>query len=185
MECFVDLDVQRNPEIPMWVVLNGLYECLHRALAPDNSAGIAVAFPGYSSTSLGRTMRLMGGRMELQGLIESEWLGGIRDYVRIGPVLEIPLNARHRALRRVQAKSSPERLRRRLSKRHGLDESQARTRIPDDAIEKVRLPFVQLRSRTTRQTFPLFLRLGPDEPAPVEGAFNAYGLSQVATIPWF
>jgi len=70
-------------------------------------------------------------------------------------------------------------------KRHGLDETQARERIPDSAAETLHLPFVQLRSGSTGQTFRLFLCLGPAQPTPVSGEFNAYGLSQNATVPWF
>ena len=72
-----------------------------------------------------------------------------------------------------------------LMKRHGLDETQARERILDSAAEKVDLPFVQLQSRSTGQTFRLFLSLDPEQSAPTPGDFNAYGLSRNATIPWF
>jgi CRISPR-associated endonuclease Csy4 len=31
----------------------------------------------------------------------------------------------------------------------------------------------------------LFVELGPSALGPVAGAFNSYGLSSAATIPWF
>ena len=109
----------------------------------------------------------------------------MRDHVNVGALAHVPAGATHRTLRRVQAKSNPERLRRRLMKRHGLDETQARERIPDNAAKTLNLPFLQLRSCSTGQTFRLFLSLGPEQPAPASGEFNAYGLSQNATGPWF
>ena len=109
----------------------------------------------------------------------------MHDHVKASGLARVPTDAAHRTFRRVQAKSSPERLRRRLVKRYGLDETQARERIPDSAAEMLHLPFVELRSSTSGQTFRLFLSLGAEQPAPVSGKFNTYGLSRTATIPWF
>ena len=130
-------------------------------------------------------MRLLGSQQALQALTATGWLSGMHDHVKASGLARVPTDAAHRVLRRVQAKSSPERLRRRLIKRHGLDETQARERIPDSATETLHLPFVQLRSSSTGQTFRLFLSLGAEQPAPVSGKFNTHGLSQTATIPWF
>ena len=187
MECFVDLELRPDPEFAAHLLLGALYTKLHGALAPSNKMGIAVCFPGYQSRppTLGTRMRLLGSRLALQMLSRTDWLNGMHDHVRIGALAEVPVDVPYRTLRRVQAKSNPERLRRRLMKRHGLDETQARERILDSAAEKVDLPFVQLQSRSTGQTFRLFLSLDPEQSAPTPGDFNAYGLSRNATIPWF
>ncbi len=187
MECFVDIELRPDPECAAHLLLSALYAKLHRALESNNGTGIAVCFPGHQTRppSLGTCMRLLGSRATLQALTSSEWLGGMRDHVKVGTVSSVPPDSTHRMLRRVQAKSNPERLRRRLIQRHGLDEAQARERIPDSAAETLNLPFVQLHSGSTGQTFRLFLSVGPEQPAPVPGEFNAYGLSQNATIPWF
>jgi CRISPR-associated endonuclease Csy4 len=187
MECFMDIALRPDAEYPAHVLLSTLYDKLHRALAPNNTAGIAAYCPEYKThpASLGTRLRLLESRSSLQALARSDWLGGLRDHVKVGPVNNVPAGTVHRVVRRVQAKSSPERLRRRLMKRHGFDEAQARQRIPDSAAETLNYPFVQLRSRSTGQTFRLFLRVGPDEPEPSPGTFNPYGLSQTATVPWF
>lgn len=187
MECFVDIELRPDPEFAAHLLLGALYAKLHRTLVPDNSTGIAVCFPGHQThpPALGTCMRLLGSRAALQALISTDWLSGMRDHVKVGALAGVPADAPHRTLRRVQAKSNPERLRRRLMKRQCLDETQARERIPDSAAETLNLPFVQLRSRSTGQTFRLFLSLGPEQPAPASGEFNAYGLSQKATVPWF
>ena len=70
-------------------------------------------------------------------------------------------------------------------RRHDLDAQDAHQRIPDEAARFVNLPFVQLRSTSTSQTFRLFIEHGPGQSNPIAGDFNAYGLSQVATVPWF
>ena len=187
MECSVDIDLLPDPEFPTHLLLGPLYAKLHRALAPSNKMGIAVCFPGHQShpPTLGTRMRLLGSRTALQALSGTDWLNGMHDHVKVSALAEVPVDAPHRTLRRVQVKSNPERLRRRLMKRHGLDKPQARERIPDSVAETLNLPFVQLQSRSTGQTFRLFLRLDPEESAPAQGEFNAYGLSQNATVPWF
>ena len=187
MECFVDIDVRPDPEFAAHLLLGALYAKLHGALIPDNRLCIAVCFPGYQTRppALGMRMRLLGIHSALQVLTTSEWLSGLRDHVKVGGLTNVPAGAVHRPLRRVQVKSSPERLRRRLMSRHGLTAAQARESIPDSAAQMLRLPFLQLRSRSTGQTFRLFLRLGSEQPVPVAGKFNAYGLSHDATVPWF
>ena len=187
MDHFLDIQLRPDPEIAAHHLLGALYAKLHRALVLRRSTGVAVCFPGYQSRplSLGVCLRLLGSRPTLDELTQTDWLSGMRDHVTVGTVAEVPATATHRTLRRVQAKSNPDRLRRRLAKRHGLDEAQARERIPDSAAETLHLPFVQLRSSSTGQTFPLFLSLGKAQAVPLPGEFNAYGLSQCATTPWF
>ena len=192
MDHFVDIHLLPDPELPAHVLMSALYAKLHRALVTggDGNAGsIAISFPGYSdrpgAINLGRSMRLLGSQPGLQALASTGWLGSLRDQVSVNTAAAVPSTATHRSLRRVQAKSNPERLRRRLIKRHGIDEAEARNRIPDSATEMLTLPFLQLRSASTGQNFRLFLRLGPAQATAASGSFNTYGLSATATIPWF
>lgn len=146
-----------------------------------------MSFPGYDerAPTLGSRMRLVGPEGLLARLMAQDWLKGMRDHSQVLSIAPVPALARHRTLRRVQAKSSPERLRRRLMKRQGLDEAQVLERIPDAAAERLALPFVVLGSASTGQSFRLFLRQGPLEPEPRPGRFSAYGLSTTATVPHF
>jgi CRISPR-associated endonuclease Csy4 len=187
MDCFLDIELRRDPEFPDHQLLAALYAKLHRVLLPNNTANIAVCFPGHQlrPPSLGKGMRLFGSSAALLALISADWLKGVRDHTKVGDIADVPADVACRALRRVQTKSNPERLRRRLMKRHGLNEGQARERIPDSAAEMLNLPFVQLHSHSTGQQFRLFLSLGPEQPTASPGDFNAYGLSRTATIPWF
>lgn len=187
MDYFVDLELLSDPEFAAHLLLAALYAKLHRALVAHSSTGIAVSFPGHQTNppSLGTRMRLLGSQQALEALTATDWLSGMHDHVKVRALAGVPTDAAHRILRRVQAKSSPERLRRRLMKRYGLDETLARERIPDSAAEMLHLPFVQLHSRSTGQMFRLFLSLSAEQPAPVSGKFNTHGLSRNATVPWF
>lgn len=187
MDHYVDIDVQPDPEFAAHQLMSALYAKLHRALAAQASTGIGVSFPGLDSKAphLGTRLRLHGSRADLSALLAVDWLAGMRDHVALMPPTPVLATAQHRTVRRVQVKSSPERLRRRLMRRHAVDEQEARQRIPDDAARLAQLPFVQLRSTSTGQNFRLFIEHGPLQPSVLSGTFNAYGLSQQATIPWF
>lgn len=186
---YLDLQLRPDPETAPTQLLAALYTRLHRALATQGSADIAVSFPDYSDQrhTLGECLRLFGSEAALQPWATGVWLGSLRDHVSsmAAAPLPVPAHAAHRTLRRVQVKSSPERLRRRLMKRHQLSESQARERIPDSVGRVTDLPYVPMASTSTAQQFKLFLALGAAQPQPQAGDFNTYGLSATATVPWF
>lgn len=187
MRHYVDIHLLSDPEFPAHQLMAALYAKLHRVLVLVQSSSIGVSFPGYATkpAALGSILRLVGPGADLTRLMEHDWLKGMRDHVEVEPVNAVPANAVHRSLRRVQAKSSPDRLRRRQMRRHELTADQARERVPDDAAEMLDLPFVKLASASTGQAFPLYLRLGPAEPTRMPGPFNTFGLSASATIPCF
>jgi len=187
MHHYVDIQLRRDPEITEVQLMAALFAKLHRALVFMPASRIAVSFPGYglAPPRLGNCLRLIGAEEDLQGLVASSWLGGMLDHVKLDPIAPVPLTTEFRTLRRVQAKSSPERLRRRHMRRHGISEAEANQRVPDDAAERLSLPFLHVASGSTGQHFRLFLRLGPASSTPEIGAFDAYGLSARASIPWF
>lgn len=187
MDHHIDIDLQPDPEFPAHQLMGALYAKLHRTLAAQNSTGIGVSFPGFSlrAPHLGTRLRLHGNLAALSALMARDWMTGMRDHVTLTAATPVPETAKHCVVRRVQVKSSAERLRRRLMRRHDLDAQEAQQRIPDEVARLVNLPYVQLRSTTTGQSFRLFIDHGPAQSHAIEGSFNAYGLSHMATIPWF
>lgn len=187
MSHYIDIHLRPDPEFPAHLLMGALYGKLHRALALARATSIGVSFPGYQGApaSLGCALRLIGPEKDLERLMEDGWLKGMRDHIEVVSATRVPTSAVPRTLRRVQAKSSPERLRRRQMRRHGLSVEDAFERVPDSCAEVLRLPFLSIASASTGQTFRLFLRLGPATTGNEDGAFNAYGLSGSATIPWF
>ncbi|WP_434990467.1 type I-F CRISPR-associated endoribonuclease Cas6/Csy4 [Xanthomonas melonis] len=188
MDHYVDIQLRPDPELAPHQLLSGLYVRLHRILAQHERQDIGVSFPRYDARkpSLGSHLRLHGPQNALQTLMAPPWLQGMQDHLTVSDIYPTPAGVQHRRVMRVQAKSSPSRLRRRAMRRHGLDAEAALQRIPDSASERLQLPFVVLGSRSTGQpSFPLFIRQGPLSSTPVPGTFNSYGLSQDATVPWF
>ncbi len=186
MSHYLDILLRPDPEIAPHQLMAALYARLHLALVQLNSSTLGVSFPGYAEkpASLGNSLRMVGPEADLLRLLALPWLGGLQDHLHTLAIAAVPPQVGYRRLSRVQAKSNPERLRRRQMKRHGLSEAEAHARVPDSCIEMLALPFIALRSASTGQSFRLFLRCEATS-APVSGAFNAYGLSATATVPWF
>lgn len=188
MDRYLDIQLLPDPEFPARQLLSTLCAKLHRALVQLGRDDIGISFPGHDDAvpSLGSHLRLHGSEAALSALSALPWLGGLAGLLRQTAIQTVPTQARHRQVQRVQAKSNPERLRRRAMRRHGIDAATARQRIPDSAAETLHLPCVELGSRSTGQpSFPLYIRHGPVQQTPAVGPFNAYGLGKGATVPWF
>jgi CRISPR-associated endonuclease Csy4 len=187
MDHYIDIRLLPDPEFPPPVLMNALFSKLHRRLVEAGGGEIGVSFPGYREDppQLGQRLRLHGSLTALDRLMQAEWLSGMRDLLHVEGPFELPPVQGYRQVHRVQAKSSPERLRRRRMKRHHLSPEQARRAVPDEAAERLRLPYVVLDSRSTGQRFRLFIRQGPLQDRPGNGTFSHYGLGNGATVPWF
>lgn len=185
MDHYLDIRLRTDPDFASVDLLSALISKLHRALVRSTDGNVGISFPSAKARHLGEHLRLHGSLATLQTLIQDDWLKGMHDHVQLGVPSPVPANASHRVVKRVQAKSSPERLRRRQMRRHGLTIDQAMERVPDTAAEALALPYVLLRSSSTGQRFPLFIEHGPLLDTPVPGRFGHYGLSDTATIPWF
>jgi CRISPR-associated endonuclease Csy4 len=187
MDHYLDIRLLPDPEFLPTVLMNALYGKLHRALMQTGSKRIGVSFPDLDKAfpPLGRRLRLHGSADDIHRLMETRWLTGMTDHVALDPIAPVPPATAHRVVRRVQAKSSPERLQRRRMKRHGIDQAEACRAIPMEAAERLDLPFVTISSRSNGQRFRLFIDHGPPGNQPVSGEFSHYGLSPTATVPWF
>lgn len=188
MDHYQDIVIRTDPEFPTPLLMNALFAKFHRALVTQRSTDIGVSFPSVSDAapSLGARLRLHGTVATLQSLDRQAWLAGMRDHVDVFELAPVPAKVQYRRIRRVQVKSSAERLRRRYRNRHeGVTERDAVALIPDSVEERIRLPYLQLRSESTGQRFLLFIEHQPIVANAVLGEFNAYGLSARATVPWF
>lgn len=185
MNHYLDITLLPDPEFDALDLMDALYAKLHRALVSVNNQHIGVSFPAIQSGKLGpgKTLRLHGSESDLSTLMAIHWLTGMRDHVEVAAISPVPIDcSRYCVMSRVQAKSNPERERRRLMRRKGVDEATAREKIPDSSAEVLNLPHVRLRSQSTGQKFFLFIRQGEVVSTPTEGTFNAYGLSATTCV---
>lgn len=184
MNFYQDIRVLEDPEFSEPMLMAALFAKLHRVLGVQAKGAVGVSFP-RAGKMLGNTLRLHGSQDVLQALQVTPWLKGLRDYIRCSDIQRIPENVMHCTVSRVQVKSSAERLRRRSVKKGWLTEEQAREQILDANEQRTSLPFISLKSLSTGQMFPLFIRQGKAQPHPQTGTFSSYGLSSTATVPWF
>lgn len=189
MDHYVEVHLMPDPEFPQSFLMNALLGKLHRALVTNQHHDIGISFPvhkeGSRKQTLGDTLRLHGLKLSLVCLMDSNWLQGMYDHVTVENCQPIPNIKGYRTVHRKQFKTNAERLRRRRASRHDETMEQARERIPDSIERQVALPYAHITSTSTKQRFCLFITHGPLQNSPTAGEFNAYGLSRIATIPWF
>jgi len=182
---YLDIHLLPDPEFAPDQLLRALFAKLHRALVQLGDGSVGISLPGHSARGTGSHLRLHGSLNALAQLQALDWLTGMRDHIRLGELATVPSGCQYRVVRRVQVDSNPERLRRRLMKRQGLDADTARQRIPDSAMRLTALPWVEMRSLSSGQRFRLFIEHGPLQDTATPGRFSSYGLSASTTIPWF
>lgn len=184
MDHYLEIGVLPDPEFSEEMLMSALVAKLHRALGQRDKGDVGISFPAHNIKP-GAILRLHGGRQALQELELSGWRKGLSDYCRCGEIQPVPAVKAWRCVSRVQVKSSVQRLMRRSVKKGWLTEEEARQRIPAMVEARTDLPWLNLRSLSTGQSFRLFIRHGELLSAPVAGAFSTYGLSPTATVPWF
>ncbi|THF59400.1 type I-F CRISPR-associated endoribonuclease Cas6/Csy4 [Pseudothauera rhizosphaerae] len=187
MDYYIDIKLLPDPEFPAPTLMSALFAKLHRGLVDYGGRDIGVSFPEVDQDrrTLGRRLRLHGTAESLERLMRIAWLQGMRDHIAVTTLAPVPEEVAHRIVRRVQAKSNPERIRRRLMARKHMGADEARATIPDCAAQRLDLPYVEIASRTTGQRFKLFIEHQALRQTAVRGPFGTYGLSAIATVPWF
>jgi len=189
MNHYLDIRLRPDPEFPAPLLMGALYSKLHRVLTELRPDDIGTSLPehrtGVRARTPGQLLRLHGASDRLEQLLATNWLKGMRELIDLGSITPVPIETKHRVVRRRQFKTNANRLRRRRMRRHNEDEQTVVERIPDSIERKVSLPYVQMRSGSTGQRFSLFIEHGPPRDAPIGGSFNSYGLSDTATVPWF
>lgn len=184
MEHYIEIKVLPDTEFSPSLLMNALFAKLHRALVEAGQGEVGVSFPQAQKT-LGDTVRLHGSQGALQRLMGITWLKGLTDYTSVTAITAVPDNCKHRIVKRVQAKSSVERMYRRSVRKGWLSTEEAEARMNAGKEQLLKLPFVQLKSHSSGQSFCLFIQQGKLLDSPVIGEFSAYALSDEATIPWF
>lgn len=184
MDHYLEIRVLPDPEFSVETLMAALFAKLHRALGAKGKGDIGVSFPLYGVTP-GAILRLHGSAEALHALETTHWRKGLNDYCQHGAVLPVPDIKGWRTVSRVQVKSSPQRLLRRSVRRGRLTEEEASQRLLTMAGQHTDLPYLVIKSLSSKQQFRLFIAHGKLQTTPVSGEFSSYGLSAVATVPWF
>lgn len=184
MNYYQDVIILPDPEITDEVLMAALFAQLHLKLNQAGEGRIGVSFPAVGLTP-GNRLRLHGNQEDLTILAATQWFDNLKEYIFCKSIRPVPAGCRYRTVRRVQYKSSAERLRRRSIRKGWLTPEQAQERISVLNEKRGRLPFLPMKSHSNGHTWLLFFEHGPLKEKPSEGTFSSYGLSAEATIPWF
>ncbi|VEB99757.1 CRISPR-associated protein Cas6/Csy4, subtype I-F/YPEST [Cedecea lapagei] len=184
MDSYQDIRVLPDPEFKSTMLLSALFAKLHRALAAREKGDIGVSFPEHKKTP-GDVLRLHGERGALESLEATCWRAGLNDYCASSGVQAVPEVKGWRCVSRVQVKSSADRLLRRSVRKGWITEEEAQQRILNQQDQSSGLPFIQMKSLSSKQAFRLFILHGELLSSPIRGEFSRYGLSTEASIPWF
>lgn len=187
MEHYFNVTIRPDPDFTHNTVLNAVFYRLHCELVENKQLTVGVSFPEYcvSPRTLGKVLRLHGTQVALETLNSTDWLKGFCDYTTCTDIQAIPADCQYIAVRRVQSKSSPERLARRYARRKDIDESEALLLYKEAEPKHLKYPFLSLASQSTGQRFKLFVRQDKHVTEKKDGGFNRYGISATATLPWF
>lgn len=184
MTHYIEIKLLPDQEFSHGLLMNALFAKFHRALVEIGHGQVGVSFPRAHKT-LGDSIRLHGSQGVLEQLMEIKWMKGLSDYTSTTAITAVPESCKHRVVRRVQAKSSVERMYRRSVKKGWLSVEEAEAKMNTVQEQQLKLPYMQLKSGSTGQSFRLFIQQGKIVDVPVAGSFSAYALSDAATIPWF
>ena len=186
MDHYLDVLFDASVDFPLVNQMASFYQGVHSYLV-ESKAQLGVTLPEMrlrSRSPLGSFIRLHGEKKALIAFCKSSFLLRIRSPFRMNEILSVPSISQHRTFWRHQPKSMIQ-MRKRAMKRHALTEEQAVERYPLETQAHSLLPYLELRSLSTRQSFKLFFVQGATQSKPVSGEFNTYGLSSTATLPWF
>ena len=195
MSHYQELTLLQHEEVPLYALWGKVYTQIHLALTELQAAlgtgKVGVAFPEYRSDAeaqighLGRKLRVFADDAAvLQQLNLAQHLRRYADYVQLSAVAAVPAEHGLACYARVQVKCGAERATRRLIKRHPeLSYETELARLQALSVHSA-LPFIQLNSLSSKQTFRLFIAKTAALTAQT-GDFGSYGLSNSATVPDF
>lgn len=183
MDYYIDIEIKPDADMRESPLMNLVYTKFHKALVTFKTEQIGVSFPGYQ-IKLGRLLRLHGDKTNLHNLQGLNWLGGVVGYCEISDVKNVPADVKYRTVSRIRTNMSKSKLER-LKLRGSITPDEEKTYKAKMFSHGLDNPYLDLESGSTGQKHRRFIYFGPLMDQPAAGKFDSYGLSKVATVPWF
>jgi CRISPR-associated endonuclease Csy4 len=183
MKFYLDIQVQPDAEMRENVLMNKVYSKLHKALCDLNSTAIGVSFPRYK-VILGDVIRIHGAEDKIIELQATQWLGGLSGYCRASTIQAIPSQVTYRTVSRKQANMTEAKLRR-LIKRGSISKEAAKQYKAKMFTQGFDNAYFELESTSNNQLYRRYIEFGSLQEEEIQGDFDSFGLSKIATIPWF
>ncbi len=192
MKYYQELTLLPDYEMSISFLWSKLYQKLHMLLVTNKNArngNVGVSFPQYLKCSngypLGDKIRLFSEtREELADIDLKSAFEVYSDYLHITSIRKVPESCnKYLVYKRYHVENGREQKAKRYAARHKISFEKALELFPKDCHDCT-LPYIQLRSCTNANKFRLYIqRL--ESPTEKTGIFNAYGLSNEASVPDF
>lgn len=191
MNYYQDIILIPDNEVSLSFLWTKVFTQLHLALAEEKRReGIvktALSFPTYQDKELGKKIRILAPSAEqLERLHLKQRLERLSDYVDQTTIREIKehLITGYSIYSRYQPDESVERKARRYTRRHESVTYEDALNLLNQREKTYNLPYIQLKSVSTAQTFSLFIKKTPCQ-SEQSGTLSTYGLSDNASVPEF
>mgnify|MGYP001170762776 CR=1 FL=1 len=200
MKYYIDMVLLPDAEVHLAFIWQKVFQQVHIALVENkigpNESAIAICIVHYGEKTfpLGNTLRLLANNeADLQRLDIQHWLRRFPDYCHIKPIQSIPVDIQcHANFRRKQAKSIYKKAERRAAHLNKPYEEVLAYLLNERPKKRPRLPFIILESQETKKRiiasassqFALHIDKTIFSDTQI-GTFDCYGLSKVATVPYF
>lgn len=183
MNSYIDIEIKPDAEMRENVLLNKLYTKLHKTLYDLKATDVGVSFPAYK-VLLGKVLRIHSSSQRLYQLMDLNWVGGLSGYCSVSDIQTAPGPAQYRTVSRIQSNMTQSKLNR-LIKRRSITDSDIKAYKAKMFSKGLDNPYLELESASNGHKHRRYIEFGPLQDAAVEGAFDQFGLSKTATIPWF
>ena len=184
MDHYIDVKLLPDNELSETFLMNKVFTKLHKALDDLKSDSIGISFPKFHIL-LGGVLRIHGTREKLEVLDSLNWVARLADYCDISVVTPVPSNVDgYRTVSRIQNNMSSSKLRR-LICRGSIDEDKVKEYEEKMLAQNIKNPFLELESASNGNRHRRYIQFGKLGDASQAGVFDHFGLSKVATIPWF
>lgn len=183
MDSYIELRLKPDSELREAELSSKVFTKFHKALVELKTNQIGISFPQVN-VKLGRVFRMHGEECLLNDLQGLEWLGRLSGYCQQTDILPVPENTEYRIISERRSNLSNAKLRRLLARGNIDREGEKRYKIKmlSQGFEN---PYLDLYSSSTKQVHRKFFAFSDLKSKPSYGAFDSYGLSKHATIPWF
>lgn len=198
MKYYQEFRLLPNPadDVPINLLWSQFYFQLHKIWfdykKEKKKVCTGVSFPQYDNhlNSLGCKLRIFAStRPEVEVLRFNEKLSLMKDYVAVSDICAVPQNIESYAyFKRVQTKSSIERLARRKARHTGMSHDEALNSLKDKRKKHTNAPFIHMKSGSSGKTFRLFISREVVCQEEYSFGFSTYGLSSASagsTVPLF
>lgn len=183
MDSYIEIQLKPDAEMREAELSSKVFTKFHKALVGLKTNQIGISFPQVN-LKLGRVFRIHGDASLLNDLQGLNWLGPLNGYCKLSDILTVPENTQHRIVSEKRSNLSKAKLRR-LIVRGSIDKEGEKRYKVKMLSQGFNNPYLDLFSSSTEQIHRKFFEFSDLKSEPVNGTFDSYGLSKVATIPWF